>query len=45
MPIEDDWKQLLMVGAHFVVGTVGRVGQLVEMGALGVGGLRCVVFD
>ena len=37
--------QALKRGAHVVVGTPGRVMDHLERGALGLGGIRCVVLD
>ena len=45
IPIEDDKKTLLTSGANFVIGTVGRIYQLLESGYLELDSLRYVIFD
>jgi hypothetical protein len=34
IPIDDDKKTLLLSGANIVIGTVGKVYQLMEIGSL-----------
>lgn len=45
IPIEDDKKTLLTSGANFVIGTVGKIYQLIESGYLKINSLKYVIFD
>lgn len=45
LPIEDDKKKYLETGCHIVVGTVGRVYELVEKGILSLKGINTLVLD
>jgi superfamily II DNA/RNA helicase len=45
IPIEDDKKTLMSSGANFIVGTVGKIYQLIESGCLKTHSLQYVIFD
>ena len=45
IPIEDDKNKLLISGANFVIGTIGRIYQLMECKYLKVDKLKYVIFD